>query len=160
MWCCSILLRRGVVACVLLALAASVTRAQERDETWVIAQITAGKFEELRSLEKLSDRGVPFAMYWWGFILERCIFERCDKDAARELILRSGDCRPRSRADAGFRCCRDPRGVRRAGRQDRRAAGRAGAFRLYREGSPSHQLCPASSAASPGPTTANCARTY
>ena len=55
----------------------------------MISQITAGKFEELASLEKLSGRGVPFAMYWWGIILERCIFERCDKDAARELILRA-----------------------------------------------------------------------
>jgi hypothetical protein len=32
----------------------------------VISQVISGKFEELRSLEKLSDHGVPFAMYWWG----------------------------------------------------------------------------------------------
>jgi hypothetical protein len=55
----------------------------------VISQIISGKFEELRSLEKLSDQGVPFAMYWWGVVLERCIFERCDKGAARELVLRA-----------------------------------------------------------------------
>jgi|RhiMethySRZTD1v2_1073278.scaffolds.fasta_scaffold363904_2 hypothetical protein len=89
MWCCSVRLRCAVVACALFALATSVTRAQERDEIWVIAQITAGKLEELRSLKRLSDRGVPFAMYWWGVIVERCIFERCDKHAARELILRA-----------------------------------------------------------------------
>src|SRR5262245_50637572 len=78
------------VACaLLLALTASVTRSQERDEPWVIAQITTGKLEELRSLEKLSEEGAPVAMYWWGVILERCIFERCDKHSARELILRA-----------------------------------------------------------------------
>jgi hypothetical protein len=89
MWCCSIRPGCAVVACALLALAAPVTRAQDRDETWVIAQIATGKFEELRSLEKMSEEGTPFAKYWWGVILERCIFERCDKHAARELILRA-----------------------------------------------------------------------
>jgi hypothetical protein len=83
---------RALVCCALLAachLACQVAAAQERDEAWVISQIAAGKLDELRSLETLSDRGVPFAMYWWGVILERCIFERCDKKAARELILRA-----------------------------------------------------------------------
>jgi hypothetical protein len=89
MWCCSIRLGCAVFACAFLALAASVTRAQDRDETWVVAQIANGKFEELRSLEKLSEEGAPVAMYWWGVILERCIFERCDQQAARELILRA-----------------------------------------------------------------------
>jgi hypothetical protein len=81
-----------LVGCTLLAassLAVSVARAQDRDEAWVISQIVAGKFDELRSLEALSAQGVPFAMYWWGAMLERCIFERCDKGGARELILRA-----------------------------------------------------------------------
>jgi hypothetical protein len=68
-WCCSIQLRRVLVGCTLLAassLAVSVARAQDRDEAWVISQIVAGKFDELRSLEALSAQGVPFAMYWWG----------------------------------------------------------------------------------------------
>ena len=92
MWCCSIRLRRVFVGCTLLAagsLAVSVARAQDRDEAWVISQIVAGKFDELRWLEGLSAQGVPFAMYWWGAMLERCIFERCEKGAARELILRA-----------------------------------------------------------------------
>ena len=83
---------RALVCGALLAayhLTCPVAAAQEHDEAWVISQITAGKLEELRSLEKLSDRGLPFAMYWWGVILERCIFECCDRDAARELTLRA-----------------------------------------------------------------------
>ena len=91
-WWCSIQLRRVLVGCTLLAassLAVSVARAPDRDEAWVISQIVAGKFDELRSLEALSAQGVPFAMYWWGAMLERCTFERCDKGGARELILRA-----------------------------------------------------------------------
>jgi hypothetical protein len=85
-------LRRALLGCALLAagnLAVSRTYAQDQDESWVISHIVAGKFDELRSLEKLSGQGVPFALYWWGLILERCIFERCDGDAGRELILRA-----------------------------------------------------------------------
>jgi formate-dependent phosphoribosylglycinamide formyltransferase (GAR transformylase) len=81
-----------LVSCTLLAagsLAVSLARAQDRDDAWVISQIAAGKFDELRSLEALSAQVVPFAMYWWGAMLERCIFERCNKGAARELILRA-----------------------------------------------------------------------
>jgi hypothetical protein len=89
MWCCSILLRRAVVACTVFALAVSVTRAQERDETWVIAQIIDGKFDELRSFEKLSNQGVPFAMYLWGTFLHRCVFDHCDEQGARALYLRA-----------------------------------------------------------------------
>jgi hypothetical protein len=83
---------RALVCCALLAahhLACPFAAAQQHDEAWVISQIAAGNFEELRSIEKLSGRGVPFAMHWWGIILERCVFERCDKNAARELILRA-----------------------------------------------------------------------
>jgi hypothetical protein len=93
MWRWSLRPGRVLFGCVLLLaagnLAVSGAYAQDRDESWVISIIVAGKFDELRSLEKLSDQGVPFAMYWWGVILERCIFERCDKFAARELILRA-----------------------------------------------------------------------
>jgi hypothetical protein len=98
-WWCSIQLRRVLVGCTLLAassLAVSVARAQDRDEAWVISQIVAGKFDELRSLEALSAQGVPFAMYWWGAMLEHCIFERCDKGGARELILRASDAKLRA----------------------------------------------------------------
>src|SRR5262245_32251526 len=82
-------LRRALLGCALLAacnLAVSGAYAQDRDESWVISHILAGKFDELRSLEKLSAQGVPFALHWWGLILERCIFERCDGDAGRELL--------------------------------------------------------------------------
>lgn len=85
-------LRRALLGCALLAacnLAVSGAYAQDRDESWVISHILAGKFDELRSLEKLSAQGVPFALHWWGLILERCIFERCDGDAGRELLLRA-----------------------------------------------------------------------
>ena len=69
MWCRSICSRLTVLGSALLAacsLASSAAHAQQRDDAWVISQVMAGKFEELRSLEKLSDEGVPFAMYWWG----------------------------------------------------------------------------------------------
>jgi hypothetical protein len=46
----------------------------------------AGKFEELRSLEELSDHGVPFAMYWWGHLMMFCLFEPCDAERAVQLI--------------------------------------------------------------------------
>ena len=85
-------LRRALLGCALLAagnLAVSGAYAQDRDEAWVISHILAGKFDELRSLEKLTGQGVPFALYWWGLILERCIFERCDGDAGRGLLLRA-----------------------------------------------------------------------
>jgi hypothetical protein len=83
---------RALVCGALLAachLACPVAGAQQRDEAWVIAQIAAGKFEELRALEKPSDEGVPFAMYWWGSLMDRCVFDRCDEQAARNLFLRA-----------------------------------------------------------------------
>lgn len=92
MWCSSIRSRLAVLGSALLAacsLASSAAHAQQRDETWVISQIKAGKFEELRSVEKLSDEGVPLAMYWWGTLLDHCVFERCNKAAARALFLRA-----------------------------------------------------------------------
>jgi len=92
MWCSSILSTLAVLVSVLLAacsLGSSSAYAQQHDEAWVISQIVAGKIEELRSLEKLSDERVPFAMYWWGMLIERCIFERCDKAVGRDLNLRA-----------------------------------------------------------------------
>ena len=83
---------RALVCGALLAachLACPVAGAQQRDEAWVIAQITAGKFEELRALEKPSDEGVPFAMYWWGSLMDRCVFDRCNQQAAREFFVRA-----------------------------------------------------------------------
>jgi hypothetical protein len=82
----------GLLGGALLAacsLAGSIAHAQQRDEAWVISQVTAGKFEELRTLEKLSDEGVPFAMYWWGSLLQLCVFDRCDAEAGRALFLRA-----------------------------------------------------------------------
>jgi hypothetical protein len=90
MWCRSIRSRLAVLGSALLAvcsLASSAAHAQQRDDAWVIAQVMAGKFEELRSLEKLSDEGVPFAMYWWGTLMHFCILDRCDQQRASELFL-------------------------------------------------------------------------
>jgi hypothetical protein len=84
--------RRLLLTCTLLganALASPAALAQARDEAWVVTQIAAGRFEELRALEQLSDQGIPFALYWWGNLIERCIFERCDASAARALYLRA-----------------------------------------------------------------------
>jgi hypothetical protein len=98
--------RQLLLACTLLGanvLASPAALAQARDEAWVIDQITAGRFEELRPLGQLSDQGVPFAMYWWGLLLERCILGRCDQDAGRELIRRAavaGHSRAKMRAIA------------------------------------------------------------
>lgn len=91
-WCFARRLRRALLGCAILAagnLAVSGGYAQDRDESWVISHIVAGKFDELRSLEKLSGQGVPFALYWWGLILGHCIFERCDGNAGQELLLRA-----------------------------------------------------------------------
>ena len=87
MWCSSIRSRLAVLGGTLLAacsLASSAALAQQRDEAWVISQILAGRFEELRALEKLSDEGVPFAMYWWGSLVQLCVFDRCDEVAGLE----------------------------------------------------------------------------
>ena len=92
MWCRSICSRLTVLGSTLLAacsLAGSAAYAQQRDEAWVIAQIMSGKLDDLRALEKLSDEGVPFAMYWWGTLLHHCVFETCDWAAAQALILRA-----------------------------------------------------------------------
>jgi hypothetical protein len=93
MWCRSIRTRLAVLGGALLlgacGLASSAAQTQQRDETWVISQIMAGKFEELRSLEKLSDEGVPFAMYWWGQLMMQCAFDRCDEAEAWELLMRA-----------------------------------------------------------------------
>src|SRR5262245_40712848 len=92
MWCRSIHSRLVVFGCSLLAacsLASSVAYAQQRDDAGVIAQVMSGKFEELRSLEKLSAEGVPFAMYWWASLMHFCVFERCDQREAFELFLRA-----------------------------------------------------------------------
>jgi hypothetical protein len=56
----------GAALLTICSLASSAAHAQQRDEAWVISQIVAGTFDELRSLEKLSDAVVPFALYWWG----------------------------------------------------------------------------------------------
>jgi hypothetical protein len=90
--CSSTRSRLAVLGSALLAacsLASSAAYAQQRDDAWVITQITAGKFEELRALEKLSDEGVPFAMYWRGTLMARCVFDRCDEQAAWALFLRA-----------------------------------------------------------------------
>ena len=92
MRCRSICSRVTVLGSTLLAacsLAASAAYAQQRDEAWVIAQIMSGKLDDLRALEKLSNEGVPFAMYWWGTLLDRCVFEPCDETPARALHLRA-----------------------------------------------------------------------
>jgi len=92
MWCSSIRSGLAVLGSAPLAvcsLASSAAHAQQRDEAWVVSQVVAGKFDELRLLEKLGHEGVPFAMYWRGIMLERCIFERCDKAAGKALVLRA-----------------------------------------------------------------------
>jgi hypothetical protein len=92
MWCRSIRSRLAVFGCALLAactFTCSAAYAQQRDDAWVIAQVMAGNFDELRSLEKLSAEGVPFAMYWWGNLTLFCVFDRCDQQEAWELLMRA-----------------------------------------------------------------------
>ena len=84
---CGVLLGSALLA--ICDLVGSAAHAQQRDDAWVIAQVMAGKFEELRALEKLSDEGVPFAMYWWGSLMQFCVFDRCDQQAALELLVRA-----------------------------------------------------------------------
>jgi hypothetical protein len=52
-------------------------------------QVQSGNFESLRSLKSWSSRGVPFAMFWWGTLLDHCIFGRCDEAQAQMLFLRA-----------------------------------------------------------------------
>jgi hypothetical protein len=109
MWFRSIRLRLAVLGSALLvawSLASSAAHAQQRDEAWVISQITAGRFEELRSIEKLSDEGVPFAMYWWSSLMQLCVFDRCDQQGSVGAPSSRGQVGSRPRPGRRLRSCR------------------------------------------------------
>jgi hypothetical protein len=57
------------------------------DDRWIVERVVAGKFDELRAVKAESDQGSPVAMYWWGALLDGCVYERCDPDGARTLWL-------------------------------------------------------------------------
>jgi len=80
---------RAVALAAALA-AGSSAAAQVIDDAWVIDRVLAGKFDELRVIEGESEKGSHVAMYWWGALLEACVYGRCDEKTARDLWLKAG----------------------------------------------------------------------
>lgn len=86
----SVAIRRLALACILL-LGCSGVVAQALDDDAILERVLAGRYDELRELEGLSKSGSPVAMYWWGALLQACVFGRCDPGAAKALWIRAAE---------------------------------------------------------------------
>ena len=56
--------------------------AAEADDRQIVADLVAGRYDKLISLEALARRGDPTAMHWWGVLLEACAIDRCRREEA------------------------------------------------------------------------------
>lgn len=64
----------------LAALAAPA--AEETDDRQVVADVVAGRYDKLKSLEAAARGGDPTAMHWWAVLLDACVIEKCRRDEA------------------------------------------------------------------------------
>lgn len=81
---------RSVALVFALTVVCQGSAAQTIDDAWVMERVFAGKFDELRTLEAESKRGSSVAMYWWGALLEACVYGRCGEETANALWLKAG----------------------------------------------------------------------
>lgn len=82
----------GRVLCLVWALACGCGAGPAQaatDEATVVKLIVDGRYEELRSLEAAAKGDDPVAQFWWGRLLQGCVYERCEPEQAWRLWVKS-----------------------------------------------------------------------